>query len=456
MSERLKEAEAALRQARNEQEEQGIRRELKRLREEQLEVLEDIDELQQRMESSENRQRMAEARQQLNQSRSRIRQSTEELEQEMVSRAVTSTTRAQRQLEQMRDEFQQRTSGQFTEQMRNMLNEARQLDRQQKEIANEIKQEIDSERKTLTGSGTNRKLAERIDQQRKSTEELIERMENISEQSDASEPLLSRKLYDTLRKASTNNIDRALEETGKLLRHNFLPQAQKIEQQAGEGIEDIKKGIEEAAESVLGNEADALRLARQQLDELIKQADNEATYTGNAGQRESGEPNQPRDATQSGPENDGRASANLPTSENRSENSDRQINSNNWIGERPEQRDMIDPNDPFTGRYFRQWSDRLRDVEEILNEQDLRDEVARIRDSARAIRGEFIRHGKEPQWDLVRQQIINPLAELRKLLSDKLVQLQSDEALVPIDRDPVPSRFAELVRRYYENLGGGD
>jgi hypothetical protein len=45
---------------------------------------------------------------------------------------------------------------------------------------------------------------------------------------------------------------------------------------------------------------------------------------------------------------------------------------------------------------------------------------------------------------------------LRKHLSDKLAQLQSDEALVPIDRDPVPGRFAELVRRYYENLGGGD
>jgi hypothetical protein len=95
-------------------------------------------------------------------------------------------------------------------------------------------------------------------------------------------------------------------------------------------------------------------------------------------------------------------------------------------------------------------------VEEMLTERELRDEAARVRDRARAIRAEFKRHGKEPQWDLVQQQITNPLTELRKHLSDKLAQLQSDEALVPIDRDPVPSRFAELVRRYYENLGGGD
>ncbi len=92
----------------------------------------------------------------------------------------------------------------------------------------------------------------------------------------------------------------------------------------------------------------------------------------------------------------------------------------------------------------------------MITKRDLRDEVARVRDRARSMRAEFKRHGKEPQWDLVVQQITNPLVELRNRLGDELAQLQSDEAIVPIDRDPVPSRFAELVRRYYENLGGGD
>jgi hypothetical protein len=42
---------------------------------------------------------------------------------------------------------------------------------------------------------------------------------------------------------------------------------------------------------------------------------------------------------------------------------------------------------------------------------------------------------------------------LRQRVTEKLAQLKSDEALVPIDRDPVPGRFAEAVRRYFENLG---
>jgi hypothetical protein len=92
-------------------------------------------------------------------------------------------------------------------------------------------------------------------------------------------------------------------------------------------------------------------------------------------------------------------------------------------------------------------------VEEMLNQPDLRGEVARVRDRALAMREEFTRHGKEPQWDLVQQQITRPLTELRDRISEELARLQLDETMVPIDRDPVPGRFAELVRRYYENLG---
>ncbi len=496
MSNKLKETQVALRQAQNEEQRQEIRRELKRLREEQLEALRDVDELQQRMERPENRRRMAEAREQLGQSRSRIRQSTEELERGMVSRAVTSATRAQRELEQMRDEFQRRTSGQFTEQMRNMRDQAQQLDQRQKEIADEIEQQINSERKTLADSGVNREIAERVEGQRKSTEELIDQMKNVSEQAETSEPLLSKKLYDTLRRASTDNVDRTLEATGELLRRNFLPQAQEIERRAGKGIENIREGVEEAARNVLGDEAESLRQAREQLDELIRQVDEEVAR---AGRQRTGDPNEPADSAanqqrragaQSGTDGerrdrqyanrpqDGRASANAPTSGDGSADSDpnsarqqdsprggsrRQIadaggraEPSGWGGNQSGQWDRIDPNGPFTGRDFIQWSDRLRDVEEMLTERELRDEAARVRDRARSIRAEFKRHGKEPQWDIVQQQITNPLTELRKHLSDKLAQLQSDEALVPIDRDPVPSRFAELVRRYYENLGGDD
>jgi len=55
----------------------------------------------------------------------------------------------------------------------------------------------------------------------------------------------------------------------------------------------------------------------------------------------------------------------------------------------------------------------------------------------------------------VRLQVVNPLAEVRDRIADELARRQSNDALVPIDRDPVPSRYSDLVRRYYEELGKG-
>jgi hypothetical protein len=46
-----------------------------------------------------------------------------------------------------------------------------------------------------------------------------------------------------------------------------------------------------------------------------------------------------------------------------------------------------------------------------------------------------------------------PLLELRQAVSEELLRRESSEALVPIDREPVPATYAEQVRRYYERLG---
>jgi hypothetical protein len=52
-------------------------------------------------------------------------------------------------------------------------------------------------------------------------------------------------------------------------------------------------------------------------------------------------------------------------------------------------------------------------------------------------------------------KIAAPLAELRDRVSDELLRRTAKQALVPLDRDPVPPRFSEKTRRYYENLGSG-
>ena len=92
----------------------------------------------------------------------------------------------------------------------------------------------------------------------------------------------------------------------------------------------------------------------------------------------------------------------------------------------------------------------------MVGDPRLRERVAQVRDKAKEFRSEFKRHSKEPNWGLVRQLVADPLVELRRSINEELARRQSDDALVPIDRDPVPRKWADLVRRYYEQIGSGD
>jgi hypothetical protein len=109
----------------------------------------------------------------------------------------------------------------------------------------------------------------------------------------------------------------------------------------------------------------------------------------------------------------------------------------------------------LTGTDWREWSDALRNVEEFVPGTRLRSEAARVREKAQALRAEAKRHSKNPNWDLVREKVYEPLLELQNQLNEELLRRESREAAVPLDRDPVPDRFGEPVRKYYERLGSG-
>ena len=108
---------------------------------------------------------------------------------------------------------------------------------------------------------------------------------------------------------------------------------------------------------------------------------------------------------------------------------------------------------PITGEEYATWSDRMRDVEEMVDQPSLRNGLANAREQARQLRLEFKREEKKPDWAVVDLKIVKPLVEVRNMITEELARRGSREALVPIDRDPVPTRYSELVRRYYEQLG---
>lgn len=568
LNEKIKELQTALTEAKSAEERAELERRLKRLREEQQQMLADVDELRQRMDKQENQSSMAESRKQLEETRENVRNAAESLEQGKASEALAAGTRAQRELQQMREEFRQRTSSQFAESMRDLREDARDLAKKQEEAGKQIEQLDQSKRKSLGDSDERKQLSEQLKAQKQEVEKLLTEMRTVTEQAEAAEPLLSRQLYETIRGFDQEKVNSSLDNAGELLTRSFVKEATQYEQTARTGIDQLKRGVERAAESVLGDEAESLRQARKSVDELARRLEQEiarAAGRGTNGQgtgaaqdpnstnqvaRANGQRGQPGESAEAGESGKdgprqmaqakagegqkgkagqqpqpgegqegqqgkgkgksgqgqgqgegegqqpgegqpGQQQAGQPPGEGQGQGQGQGQGRGEQAGQpgqepgqQPGQqraqggqgggrsggggnqfdmgglRNFIDgggrtgAQGPITGTEYVEWTDRLRDVEEMLNTPELRADAARIRDRARAERAEFKRHSKEPQWDLVTKEMLQPLITLRDRIGEELARRELANPLVPIDRDPVPPEFAERVRRYYEQLGG--
>ena len=619
INERMKELQTALQEAKTEQQREDIKRRLKRLEEEQRQMLADADEVRQRMDRAENQSSMSQQRQQLDQTREDIQKAADAAADGSVSQALASGTRAQRQLQDMRDELRKQNSSQFADDLREMRNEARELSRQQEEMGQKLDQLANGngqpQRKTLSDSDDRKEILDKLAEQKDRMNKLVERATQVSEQAENTEPLLSRQLYDSIRKVAQDDANavkqtrdelmnggrmtrdlydrlqkasesdaggKAIDLTRDMLREGYLPQARQAGQRVRGEVEELKRGVERAAESVLGDDAEQLRLARSELDSLTDQLQREIAQAGAqskgqarqdgqqpgdrdgrqaANERQPGQPGQPGEP---GEENEQRArqpggkQGQQPgEGGDRSQqvaNNDQQRGQRGQQGQQGEQgqqgqqggesqsqdgqaggggaqggdnrmanngrdgqpntaedrqrrvaesldaqrrRRIMDRGQmplgqdrgardgargfgvddllnggyetnrigdgsrmggawnwaPLTGEDFARWNERLRDVEEIIENPELRNTVAEAREQARLLRRDFRQDLKKPDWTVVQLQILKPLLEVRSRVAEELARRDSKDSLAPIDRDPVPNRYAESVRRYYEELG---
>jgi len=522
LNEKLKELENALRAAENEEAKKEIERQLKSLRDEQRRNLEDLDELNQRMERPENRADMKQQRQQLQQTRKEMNKAAEQMQKGQLSQATASGTRAQKDLQEMQEELRKKTSSQFSEQMRNMRRDARELTQKQEELSNKLDREKQKQpRRSLTDSDDKKEIASEIGKQENKLDVLLKDMKDVVEKSELAEPLLNRKLYQTFRQAHQDQTDKTLKAAATLLQEeekalenyqllraldeimekdpdkqklidqlrqrDFRKATKTLSDQSKRKMENLQKGVEQAAESVLGNEAEALKFAERELGDLSEALKNEkAEATGEP--RETQKPDQqtPQQQAKKGQSNQpGKKSSNASKQQANSKGNSKsgrsqQPNEQTQSGTPPgqpnqqarEQGNQSKPgpasfleqdfsrnergNNPITGGNNREWTDRLRDVEEAVDLPGVRARVAQVREDIRKMNSEFRRHSKEPEWNLMETKILQPLDEIRRQVAEELAKRESDKALVPIDRDPVPGKYSDLVRRYYERLGKGN
>jgi len=484
INERLQELQTALQEAKTPEEREEIRRRLQRLREEEQELLADVDELRQRLEQPETQSRLAQARQPLEQTRSDVQRAAEALEEGSVPPALAAGTRAQRQLQQLREDLRQESASRFADEMRQLRNDTRQLTQQEDEIGKKLEDLAEAKRKTLSDADARTDLARRLEEQQQRLKGVLDDATEVTRQAEDVEPLLARQLQETLRQAREDDarafddttqqlLDQGrllrsvyeeltegrrqskppVEVTSRLLREGFAPEASELEQRARRGLDALRQGVERAADSVLGSDAEALRLAQRELDQLSQQLEKEIAQA-ETGSEDATQPSGQTPAAGDRPPGGSptTASATAINAAARSQTGGSPLSLLEQLGQATES-GTGGARGPIVGREYGEWTNRLRDVEELLDAPELRTEAARIRERARSFRVEFKRHGQPPQWSLVKLEVAAPLAELRSRVAEELARRQPGEALVPLDRDPVPVRYSELVRRYYERLG---
>ena len=572
VNERLKQLESELRTATNDKQREEIERELKRLRDEQREMLRDVDELSERMDQASDQQnpKTAQMKQQMEEARSNVQQASRAMDEGRLAEAIAEGTRAERQFEELKEEFRNQTSTKFDEAVRDLRDQARDLSDRQEQLARQLAGENadgtpNQEQPSLRADRNREQLQKDAGEQRDRLNRVVEQTKQMIEQSEQSEPLLSNKLYDTLRDMREAKPEEALEATELLAGRGMWSQSQQTEQVARKGIDQLRDGIEQAADSVLGSEAESLRRAQEKLEQATKQLAGEVQNATAAEKVSEPVPAQPGEQSQLGDSpyserRPGQRGEQNPRAEGTQENGESQ--KSRPPGQRGEQQErpgqqgqegqpgqdgqrgqkgrqpgqggqqgeqsqgeqqpgqqsgqggtgsqaqdgepqsapsqqgqqqsqgqgqqqeqqqgsaqnggggQRQPNSlrnggredgggggneagsrPLTGDDFGEWSDQLRDVEEMLEDPELRNRVAQVRDRAKMMRAEFKRHGQMPQWDLVKSQLLGEMQSLQQQIHQELSKLESDRAMVPIDREPVPEEFDALVQKYYELLG---
>lgn len=620
LAEKMKQLEQQMAQTQSEDEKEELANQLKRLQDEQENLLRDLDDLKERMEKPENAASMAEAKKQLEETREKVNEAAEKLREEKLAQASSAASRAQKELEKARDDFRQRTARRFGEEMKAVREQARELAQAQKKLEEAMENQAPAGdpqdafdttaalKQKLSGAQTSRQ----IDEQKERAARLMEDVKRISEQAEGSEPLLHKHLYDALRTAHTLGLEENLREASAQARYGDRNSAQDAERRASKAVEQLKEGVEKAAESVLGNESESLRMARNELDKLIEQAresgaaldgksaagetkhggekdsakgalpgdkpgategladkdgagkDGEAREGGKgeqqggqakegekpgkramaSGQGKEGDAKQPGDQGeekgqkpgetgeqgkgqmaggkgegegkqpgespskseqpgQGGQEpGKGEGKGQMASASGEGQGQGKGEGESNQPGDQPSSRpgtgkgqqtaankgpargqrggkggdqqqggganggggggdwffdeaaEVVDTS-AITGAGFGPWSDRLRNVSEMLTQPELRNQVEQVIDHARNLRRDYYRDTDVPQVEHLQARIVAPLVELRDKVTEELARREGKNPLAPVDRDPVPEMYRELVQKYYEQLGAG-
>lgn len=487
--------------AATEQERELAKRRLQRLRDEQQDIAESLDEMNgrsQRM-NAENQQSAPDRENSLGQARDAAQSSREAMDRQDFGDALSSGRRAGSQLESLRQRWRRDSASDWKEQLKDLRQSAHELTEASRRLDSILQPDPQARAsaRRLTDSARSKPDAEAaargLAEQRERFKAIEEQATELARQAESVEPLVSRQIYDAVRGLAQANKAAPSQAREGLLKAGDLNQSvsERLEEarQKGEGAFDVasdlalsgftreagmvgarmldpmtrfQQGVEKASEGVLGDDTESLRRARRELDTLLDQARATTTQEGSLVSSSAASP--PPSAPAGASTNQARGdSAATSTSSGQSGSTQARApgpaapgtpSRRSAAGAGARDGATVGGGAPW-GDGFRGWNERLLEVGTLLDAPEWQDSITGVRESLRGFRSRIRQEGSAPTPAEVQKHLLSPLVEVRRQVDEAIARRQSAESLVPADRDPVPSRYAEAVKEYYERLGAG-
>ena len=509
LNEQVRELDLALQAAKDQEAKKELQERLDRLREEQQELVQDADELIERMNESETRNALEESRQAIESARQQMQESQQQLRDSAPSAALNSGKRAQQNVEETREKLREQSSEALQRDVESLVKQAEKLAQKQSQLERKLAEqsgvpaEGSSEkeqsqntniepRESLLRSdselnqepSTQQQTLEAWRNQKQDYIELLEQIKETVQRAEGSEALLAEQLYETYREANQQPTQQRLERIPMMIERGMDQPAVEESKEVSKDLQGLKDKIQRSSQSVLGSEEESLKRALQELEQANRAIEQEFTQrTPNkesqpeSPQRERSRAGQPQEGQpQEGQPREGQAQEGVspgdPTGDSEAKNAQRQSEQGqNTEGQNTGGQSVLEQlrqrisgaqgsgrtelSAPLMGEDYARWTDQLRDIEELVRDTELKAQATRVREAAREFRMEYKRHSKEPQWDLVKKMVSNPLKELQRKVQEELVRKTAKQnELIPLDRDPVPEKFRSELDRYFERLGG--
>jgi len=496
LNEQVRELDLALQSTKDQQEKKELQERLEQLREDQQELVEDADELLERMNEPESRNALEESRRQIENAREQMQQSERQLREAQPSAALNSGTRAEQSVDQTREQLREQSSESLQRDVQQLIEQAQKVAKNQAELERQLREQANlpardpesdtngpernepmrnepeassPRRESLLRSDAELNqdgdLAERNledwKEQKQQYLDLLNRIKDTVEQAEGSEPLLAEQLYETYRDSSRLPTEQRLDRIPMMIERGMEQPAVEESGEVSKELQGLRERLENSTQSVLGSEEESLRRAIKEIDQANRAIESEIEQRLGQGSSQDANSMQPSEGQPSeGQPSEGQPREGQP-SEARSSSASPEPSLRSALDAIEERMQRVgvggglESSSPLMGEDYAQWTDRLRDIEELVRDPELKAEAARVREAARDFRKEYKRYSKEPQWELVKKMISKPLQELQRRVQEELVRKTAKEnELVPLDRDPVPDRFRSELDRYFERLGG--